>query len=189
MKPIIARTNSGLIGLPFGSTQSEVSRAFGESPTVVDKIGRKYEFFRTGALSIQYDRKGQFEAVEFHPPTVPGSDPDAISVDDVFIEIGDEGVLPFRMSAWEFLDWIRLRDPGVTVDHAGFKSMRLGVGTYADWLTDPSGLRRETDSVKTVMVFREGYYSESAFLEATDQINAWLRANGMDPPPPERKKK
>lgn len=188
MKPIIAQVNSGLIGLPFGSTQSAVSRAFGESPTVVDKIGRRYEFFRTGALSIQYDRRGQFEAIEFHPPTVPGSGPDAISIDDVFIEVANERILPFRMSAWKFLDWIRLRDPAVTVEHAGFKSEKFGVSVYADWLAGPPGPKRETDPVKTVMVFREGYYSQSAALEAREQIMEWMRANGIEPAP-ERKKK
>lgn len=186
MKPIIAETNSGLVGLPFGSSRDDVNRAMGESPTVVDKVGRKYEFFRAGALSIQYDRKGQFEAVEFHPPTVPGIGPDAISIDDVFIDVDGERVLPFRMSAWECLDWVRSRDPGVTADYDGFKSMKLGVAAYADWLRN--GNRSNRDPVKTFMVFREGYYSESAFLEATEQVKAWMRANGIEPAP-ERKKR
>jgi hypothetical protein len=179
---MIATLKQGLHGIPFGTSRADVIRVFAETPKVVNRIGRDYDYFLRNALNVQYDRNGKFEAVEFHPAQ-PAS---GLLPVDVVIEHGAERVEPFSMSAVDLLNWVRARDAEVEVDGAGFKSVPLGIGAYANWLTstdllaDSAWRQKPADSV---VVFRDGYYDESAFLEALSQVDEWLRANGIEPPP------
>ena len=134
------RPNEGVGPIRFGMTVDEVRRVLG-APDAVFRKSRSASFttddFNRLGFHVYYSSGGVCNAVEFFPPGNP--------------VLGGHAFLGKPFSSVR--DALLMLDPQATSDHAGTKSLSIGVGVYA-----PHALKSPEHPVEGVIVFAKDHY-------------------------------
>lgn len=131
--------HEGVGPIRFGMGRAEVREVLGGEFESSHRGETPYDSYFNCDYFVYYDKSEKVGAVEF---TEAG-----------YVTLG--GVDLLGLSFAEMLEVIRSHDPEVKVGIEGFKSLNLGIGSYA-----PDGQDKPESPAETVIVFPRGYYDK-----------------------------